>query len=92
MEVGSVLPEANIGYRHRFDDRRATVHSAFFGVPGSEFEVLSAAHPRGSVLAGLGLGGRVGEVNLKISYDGEFSSDVSSHSGKLKLVLPLGGS
>ena len=45
----------------------------------------------GPFLAGVSIGGKIGPVDLRIGYEGEFNGDVTSHSGNFKFVLPLGG-
>ncbi len=45
---------------------------------------------RGALLAGLGIGGKLGTVDLRVSYQGAFTSDMKEHGGLLKLVVPLG--
>ena len=90
--IGDVIPEATVGYRHRFGSSRSTIRAAFLTGSGSDFDIISAAQDRGSLLAGLSLGGTIGRVGLRVSYDGEFNDDVTGHSGNFKLVLPLGGS
>jgi hypothetical protein len=39
----------------------------------------------------LSVGGKLGPVDVRIGYEGEFNGDVTSHSGNFKFVLPLGG-
>ena len=90
--VGSVVPEVNLGYRHRFGDARSDFSAAFLGNAGGDFDIVSAAQRRGSFLAGLAVSGKVGPVDVSLGYEGEFNGDLTSHSGNFKLVLPLGGS
>ena len=33
----------------------------------------------------------MGPVDLRIGYEGEFNSDITSHAANFKFVLPLGG-
>ena len=33
----------------------------------------------------------MGPVDLRIGYEGEFNSDITSHAANFKIVLPLGG-
>jgi outer membrane autotransporter protein len=89
--IGSVVPEVNFAYRYRFGDSRSSFSAAFLGDSSSDFDVVSASQQRGSFLAGVSVGGRLGPVDLRIGYEGEFNGDVTSHSGNFKLVLPLGG-
>jgi uncharacterized protein YhjY with autotransporter beta-barrel domain len=90
-ELGGVLPEVNLGYRYRFGDQRSTIGAFFTPDPENNFDVISAAQKRGSFLAGLSVGGKVGPVDLRIGYEGEFNGAATSHSGNFKIVLPLGG-
>ncbi|HEY6048361.1 MAG TPA: autotransporter domain-containing protein [Sphingomicrobium sp.] len=90
--MGGVVPEVNLGYRYRFGNQRSQFH-AFFesGDAANDFFIESAAQKRGTLLAGVSVGGKVGPVDLRIGYEGEFNGDVTSHSGNFKLVVPLGG-
>ena len=69
----------------------ATSRPAFLGDAGCDFDIISAAQKRGTFLAGLSVGGKMGPVDLRIGYEGEFNSDITSHAGNFKFVLPLGG-
>jgi trimeric autotransporter adhesin len=90
-QMGGVVPEVNLGYRYRFGDRRSQFGALFNGDEDCDFDIVSAAQKKGTFLAGLSVGGKVGPVDLRIGYEGEFNGDVTSHSGSFKLVLPLGG-
>jgi outer membrane autotransporter protein len=90
-QVGGVIPEVNVAYRYRFGNSRSRFTAAFLGDTGSDFDIVSASQKRGTFLAGLSVGGKLGPVDLRIGYEGEFNGDLTSHSGNFKLVLPLGG-
>jgi uncharacterized protein YhjY with autotransporter beta-barrel domain len=93
-QMGGVVPEVNLGYRYRFGDARSTFAAQFFdGSSATDcwFDVASAAQKRGTFLAGLSVGGKMGPLDLRVGYEGEFNGSVTSHSGNFKLVLPLGG-
>ena len=90
-QFGGVVPEVNLGYRYRFGDKRSSFDAAFLGDTSCDFEVISAAQKKGSFLAGVSVGGKVGPVDLRIGYEGEFNNDVTSHAGNFKIVIPLGG-
>jgi outer membrane autotransporter protein len=93
-QMGGVVPEVNLGYRYRFGDRHSGFTAQFFdGSPATDctFDIVSATQKRGTFLAGLSVGGKMGPVDLRIGYEGEFNGDVTSHSGNFKIVLPLGG-
>ena len=76
-QMGGVVPEVNLGYRHRFGDRFSTQR----GVPArptprgvrNVSATRSASHRDGSASAA------DGPVDLR-SLRGEFNSDVRSHS------------
>jgi outer membrane autotransporter protein len=89
-DVGGVVPQAELGYRHLFGDRRASFDVAFAGQEGSGFEIVSAADKRGSLFGGLSLGGRVGKVDVRVGYQGLFDGNSTSHSGSFRIILPLG--
>ena len=91
-QMGGVVPEVNLGYRYRFGNSRSTVHECVH-VPDPEcdFDIISASQKRGTFLAGVSVGGKLGPVDLRIGYEGEFNGDITSHSGNFKFVLPLGG-
>jgi hypothetical protein len=87
-----VVPEVNLGYRHRFGNSRARVTEAFMCQTDTcPFDIVSAAEKRGTFLAGVSVGGKMGPVDLRLGYDGEFSGDVHSHAFNFKAVLPIGG-
>ena len=88
--LGGVAPELNVGYRYRLGDSRSSFAAAFLGDTSSDFDIVSASQKRGGLLAGVSIGGKLGPVDLRIGYEGEFNGDVMSHSGQFKLVLPLG--
>jgi hypothetical protein len=69
----------------------AIIHEWFTPDPENDFNIISTSQKRGTFLAGLSVGGKMGPVDLRIGYEGEFNSDVTSHSGFFKFVLPLGG-
>jgi len=86
-----VVPEVNLGYRYRFGNSRSHFRAFFNGDTDCDFEIISAAQKRGTFLAGVSVGGKLGPVDVRIGYEGEFNSDITSHSGNFKFVLPLGG-
>ena len=90
-QMGGVVPELNLGYRYRFGDQASTFHGFFTADPENDFDIVSSTQKKGAFLAGVSVGGKVGPVDLRIGYEGEFNGDVTSHSGNFKIVLPLGG-
>jgi uncharacterized protein with beta-barrel porin domain len=90
-QFGGVVPEVNLGYRYRFGSQTSSFGAFFNGDNDCDFDVVSAAQKRGTFLAGLSVGGKLGPVDVRIGYEGEFNGDVTSHSGNFKFVLPLGG-
>jgi trimeric autotransporter adhesin len=90
-QMGGVVPELNLGYRYRFGNSRSSFHGWFTPDPENDFDILSSAQKKGTFLAGLSVGGKMGPVDLRIGYEGEFNGSVTSHSGNFKIVVPLGG-
>jgi uncharacterized protein with beta-barrel porin domain len=90
-QMGGVVPEVNLGYRYRFGNNRSSFHGWFTPDPENDFDIVSAAQKKGTFLAGVSVGGKMGPVDLRIGYEGEFNGNVTSHSGNFKIVLPLGG-
>jgi outer membrane autotransporter protein len=90
-QMGGVVPEVNLGYRYRFGHRYSQFDAAFLGDADCDFGIVSSSPTRGTFLAGLSVGGKMGPVDLRIGYEGEFNGDITSHSGNFKIVLPLGG-
>jgi uncharacterized protein with beta-barrel porin domain len=90
-QMGGVVPEVNLGYRYRFGSNYSKVHEWFTPDPENDFDIVSASQKKGTFLAGLSVGGKLGPVDVRIGYEGEFNGDVVSHSGNFKFVLPLGG-
>ncbi len=89
-QMGGVVPEVNLGYRYRMGDERSSFNAAFLGDTGCDFEVVSAAQKRGTFLVGASVGGKMGPVDLRIGYEGEFNSDITSHAGNFRIIVPLG--
>ena len=89
--LGGVIPEVSLGYRYRGGDQRSHFNAFLGSDQDSGFTIESAAQKRGTFLAGLSVGGKLGRVDVQIGYEGEFDGRVTSHSGNFKLVLPLGG-
>src|SRR4029078_5653952 len=91
-QMGGVVPEVNLGYRYRFGEKRTDISEAFMcQIDTCAFDVVAAGQKKGTFLAALSVGGKVGPVDVRIGYEGEFNGDVTSHSGNFKFVLPLGG-
>ncbi len=91
-QLGGLIPEAMVGYRRMFGERRSSFNASFAGFEAdSDFDIVSMAENRGSILAGLSIGGSLGRADLRAGYSGAFNDDARQHSGFLKLVLPLGG-
>jgi hypothetical protein len=90
-QIGGVVPEINLGYRMRFGASRSTIGAFFTPDPENNFDVVSAAQRRGDFLAGISVGGKLGPVDVRVGYEGEFGGGITSHSGNFKFVLPFGG-
>ncbi len=90
-DLGGVVPQAELGYRHLFGNRRASVDAAFADQAGSDFELVSAAEKRGSLLAGISLGGKAGPVDVRVGYQGLYGGSSKSHSASFRVILPFGG-
>lgn len=88
-QIGGVVPEANLGYRYRVGNGRSRLSAAFVD-DTFVFDIVSAAQPRGTFLAGLSVGGKIGPVDLRFGYEGKFNSDITSHSGNFRMILPIG--
>ena len=90
-QMGGVVPEVNLGYRYRFGSSYSKFHGWFTPDPANDFDIVSASQKKGTFLAGLSVGGKMGPVDIRVGYEGEFNGDVTSHSGNFKFVVPLGG-
>jgi hypothetical protein len=91
-QMGGVVPEVNLGYRHRFGNTRTNITEAFnCQIDLCPFDIVSSGEKRGTFLAGLSIGGKIGWADLRIGYEGEFNGDVKSHSGNFRIVVPIGG-
>ncbi|HET6942406.1 MAG TPA: autotransporter outer membrane beta-barrel domain-containing protein [Sphingomicrobium sp.] len=91
-QFGAVVPEVNLGYRYRFGNERETITESFLcPTAACAFNVVSASEKRGTFLGGVSIGGRLGRADLRIGYEGEFNGRVTSHSGSVRIVVPLGG-
>jgi outer membrane autotransporter protein len=91
-DLGGIVPEVNLGYRYQFGDKRSQFTAAFIGDTDCDFDIVSASEKRGAFLAGLSLGGKYGPVDIRVGYEGLFNSDVKSHAGNFRIILPFGGS
>ena len=85
-QMGGVVPEVNLGYRYRFGSSYSKFHGWFTPDPANDFDIVSASQKKGTFLAGLSVGGKMGPVDVRIGYEGEFNGDVTSHSGNFKFV------
>ena len=90
-KLGGIVPQFDLGYRFGFGNQRSSVNAFLDGDTSASFNLVSSAQERGSLLAGLNVGGRIGPVDVRIGYEGEFNGRATSHSANFKLVLPLGG-
>lgn len=90
-DFDGIVTQAVLGYRHRFGDLRSTVEAAFAEEAGSDFDLVSAAEKRGSLLAGVSVGGKAGPVDLRVGYQGVFDGNATSHNANFRIILPLGG-
>lgn len=90
-KLGNIVPEVDLGYRYGFGNQRSSVNAFLDGNNAASFNLVSSAQNKGSFLAGLNVGGRIGRVDVRIGYEGEFNGRATSHSASFKLVLPLGG-
>jgi hypothetical protein len=87
---GAIAPEASVGWRHRFGDKRASFDARFAASPStSGFDIVSMGEKSDALLAGVSVGGRLGPVAVRLAYQGAFSGGTTEHSGFVKLVLPL---
>jgi uncharacterized protein with beta-barrel porin domain len=89
--IGGLVPELDLGYRYRFDDRRSQFSASGIGGEDAGFDIVSASQKRGSLLAGVSVGGKLAWLDLRLSYEGEYSGNAANHSASLKISLPLGG-
>ena len=90
-DLGAVIPQAELGYLHYFGDRRSSFSAAFLGDQDGQFKVVSASESRGSLLAGISLGGKAGGVNVRVGYQGLFNADGATHNATFRIIMPLGG-
>ena len=91
-QFGAIVPEVELGYRLRFGSDRSRLTARFLDSDSAaeSFGLVSAPAGKGELLAGLSVGGRLGRVDLRIGYGAGFNSEVMSHAGNVRLVLPLG--
>ena len=90
-QMGGLVPEVNLGYRYRFDDERSYFTAAFNGDTDCDFVIRSAAANRGTFLAGISVGGKIGPADIRIGYEGEFNEDITSHRATSRLSCRLVG-
>src|SRR4029079_304300 len=71
---GKLVPELNIGYRYRFGSNHTTITEAFqCQIDTCPFDIVSASAKRGTILAGVSIGGKVGMADVRVGYEGEFN-------------------
>ena len=90
--MGKITPELNIGWRHQFGSKYATVNSSFDGLANSDYTVQSALEKPDSAFVNLGLSAVLGKnVVGKIGYQGRFNGDNNSNAGTATLIVSFGG-
>ena len=90
--MGKISPELNIGWRHQFGSKYATVNSSFDGLANSDYTVQSALEKPDSAFVNLGLSAVLGKnVVGKIGYQGRFNGDNNSNAGTATLIVSFGG-
>ena len=91
-QIGRLLPAVNLGYRYRFGEQRTHITEALqCQIDTCGFDVVSANASRGTFVAALSVGGKLGRADVRIGYEGELNGDVYSHAANFRLVLPFGG-
>jgi outer membrane autotransporter protein len=91
-QMGGLVPELKLGWRHQFGDRQATVGAAFDVVSGSDFDIISQSEKRDSAIVGLAIAGALSPtVSARLSYQGRINGDADSHAGGITIAMKLGG-
>src|SRR5690606_35951 len=87
--MGGIIPEAKIAYRHNFGDDLG-VDTRFSLAVGSDFR-KEEERKEGSFLAGQSLAGAIGSnVTGRIGYLGQFSDEYKDHAIYGSLALAFG--
>lgn len=89
-QLGRLVPEVSVAWRHAFGDTRASFNANLAASPTtSDFDIVSMRERSDALLAGVSLGGELGPVDVRLGYQGAFNGGATAHSGLLKLVLPF---
>jgi len=90
-QIGGVVPELDLGWRHQFGGPRASILAQYDIAPGSDFTAISQLEKRDQAVVGVAVTGKLGSVgSFRLGYQGRFNGDVKNHSGGLTFVIPLG--
>lgn len=90
--MGRVTPEVNVGWRHQFGSKYATVNSSFADLPGSAYTVQSPYEKPDSAFVDIGLAMALSKnVVGKIGYQGRFNGNNNSNAGMATLIVSFGG-
>ena len=91
-QMGSIMPEVKLGWRHQFGATNADVGAEFDIAPDSSFRVLSQSEKRDAALIDIGLSAEISKnVVGKIGYQGRLNGDADSHAGGITLIARFGG-
>ncbi len=91
--LGSVIPEAKVAYRHDDGNGFFTSTARFAEAPGNSlFTVRSPVTKRDTVMAGFNLAGVLGEkVTGRIGYQGRFGKNLKDNAFYGSLTVRFGG-
>ncbi|MDP3908736.1 MAG: autotransporter domain-containing protein [Novosphingobium sp.] len=92
--LGGIIPEAKVAYRHDNGDGFFTSTARFADAPGNSlFTVRSPVTKRDTVMAGFSLAGALGEkVMGRIGYQGRFGKNLKDNAFYGSLTVRFGGS
>ena len=89
--IGRVTPEVNVGWRHQFGSRFATVNSSFTDIAGSAFTVQSPYQKADSVFVDFALSAALSKnVVGKLGYQGRITTNNTSNAGMATLIVSFG--
>ena len=89
MNIGDMVAEAELGWREMFGDNEVELDAGFARYSDADFTLYSNHEKSGSAVAGMSFGFKAGPADFRIGYRGIFNGDATTHSGRLRLILPF---
>ncbi|MXO67218.1 autotransporter outer membrane beta-barrel domain-containing protein, partial [Altericroceibacterium endophyticum] len=90
-QMGAIMPELKVGWRHSFEEDPAHITAAFAGGTGDTFNVYGPDRDQDAIVAGAKLAANVGESTwVELGYEGWMADKQDVHSGFITLRHEFG--